>query len=271
MPHLTAFFVEVILESDFRVRPACFGEKAYFIDLSTSGDSTFIKSNSWTLGNGDVVVDTNLFGYLYGSPGTYEVTLTNITDYGCEQEITKLVDVYPVPEINLPNDTAICTNTTLTYNLPTEYQTMYFWSPDTHLIFQEPSTYTFYPNDSIQYTLQVVNEFGCAIADTMTIDTLSTPNIIAIPESDTVVIGESLQLEASGGYIYEWVSDLWLDDPFSPTPTTTPLDNIVYVVHGEDENGCMNSDTVHIYIKNEIILWIPNAIKVPVPTIFLEL
>ena len=62
----------------------------------------------WSFGNGDSLLLHNPAYYAYPSPGTYTVSVTSIFN-GCPDTLaSKVIKVYPYPQIDLGPDTAIC-------------------------------------------------------------------------------------------------------------------------------------------------------------------
>ncbi|MEM6878051.1 MAG: gliding motility-associated C-terminal domain-containing protein [Bacteroidota bacterium] len=98
------------------------------------------------------------------------------------------------------------------------------------------------PDSSTSYALAVFNE--CA-SDTLEV-LVELFEIEATAGEDTcVVIGEEIQLMASGGLFYAWEDSPYpVDDPVSPTPFVRPLEITTYAVEIEDANGCLTRDEV---------------------------
>ncbi len=67
-------------------------------------------------------------------------------------------------------------------------------------------------------------------------------------EDAVVCIGGSALLNASGGVTYVWSPATWLSDPFSPSPTSTPLDDITYTVTVTNANGCTDTDNITVTV-----------------------
>lgn len=79
--------------------PTCYPLLAQFTDTSIA--NIFFTRN-WNLGNGSIVVPNPTVGTVYQTPGTYSVSLTVTTTYGCSSTITKLLEVTgPVADFDL--------------------------------------------------------------------------------------------------------------------------------------------------------------------------
>ena len=75
----------------------CINETIQFIDTSTSNDLSNIISWTWTFGDGDQSNDQNIF-HSYTDTGTYQVTLTVVTDSGCSNSASLIVPIHEAPQ-----------------------------------------------------------------------------------------------------------------------------------------------------------------------------
>ncbi len=84
--------------------PNCFGSDTQFINLSST-ENGYITHWIWNFGDGSVP-DTVLFpedpnvSHLYAAPGIYEITLTVINSYGCDNTYSTELTVSPQPIAN---------------------------------------------------------------------------------------------------------------------------------------------------------------------------
>lgn len=81
-------------------------------------------------------------------------------------------------------------------------------------------------------------------------------NTIATQDEDTICVGESVQLNSSGGFGHSW--SLVSGDPIAPgnfsctsctDPIATPNSTSVYVVTSQSSSGCQDTDTVTIVVN----------------------
>lgn len=68
-----------------------------------------------------------------------------------------------------------------------------------------------------------------------------------------ICVGNSVELNASGGVTYSWTPATYLDDAFIANPTCTPLANINYLLTVTNTNGCIDTDTLHVEVFPEVI------------------
>jgi len=82
--------------SDFMADEVCFGELSSFNDISTSASGSLVQW-TWDFGDGVGVSILKNPKYQYATDGSFLVNLSVLSDYGCENQITKTVMVNPLP------------------------------------------------------------------------------------------------------------------------------------------------------------------------------
>ena len=96
---------------------------------------------------------------------------------------------------------------------------VYSWSPG---VFLDDST-----SATPIATVQETTDFMVIISDTCGIDTVYVTLPVFLGESNisndtNICLGNSVILNVEGGVSYEWTPATFLDDPFSPSPISTP-------------------------------------------------
>ncbi|MBS1658237.1 MAG: gliding motility-associated C-terminal domain-containing protein [Bacteroidetes bacterium] len=188
------------------------------------------------------------------STTTYVVTGIN----GCfTTSDTITVVVNPNPVATASDDVTICPGDTVQLN--SSGGVNYSWSPSDGL--SDPSS----PNpfavvfNTTTFTVLVENEFGCTDTENVTINVYNTPDVV-VSSDTTIYLGNSVDLEASGGVSYQWVPPTYLSDPNSPFPTSVlPQDTITYYVTVTSADGCQTTDSVTIYVRWDALVAIPSA------------
>ena len=113
------------------------------------------------------------------------------------------------------------------------------------------------PDTTTLYTVTVSYE-GCAI---ITDDVLVV--VHPLPDAnagldDSITIGSSTQLIATGGVQYTWFPTTGLDNPGIYNPIAGPSEMTIYSVEVIDIFGCVNTDTLTLTVISPSF-WVPNA------------
>lgn len=178
------------------------------------------------------------------TPGVWSET-NNSTN--CNMAAWKF-DLYGISAIVSVPDATICLPDSVFFSNNSQNGTQYYWD------FGDGSTSTeFEPNHYYENTgtydvmLVVSDESGCTIADTayVTVEILNFTGGDVV-EPGIVCPGESYQLEASGGSIYHWSPEEFLDDPTSATPIATIDSTTEFTV--SISNGC-GAEILHITLE----------------------
>ena len=119
------------------------------------------------------------------------------------------------------------------------------------------------PDKTTTYTVTVTGDYlttgiSCpAVTDNVTIIVHQLPIANAGPD-DTITVGSSTQLVATGGLQYEWSPSYTLNNAGINTPIANPTETMQYIVQVTDIYGCVNQDTVIITVITPAF-WLPNA------------
>ncbi|MCS6934028.1 MAG: gliding motility-associated C-terminal domain-containing protein [Chitinophagales bacterium] len=164
---------------------------------------------------------------------------------------------------SVSSDTQICAGQTV--QLFAQGGHSYNWSPIDHLSCSSCANPLASPVSSTDYVLIITDTLtGCVVNDTLRIDVLYLD--ASTLWSDTLVDqGTPVQIfsQASGGsgqYTYLWSPTLYLDNPASQNPVSTPLTDITYNLT-VTSGPC--TDTASVNIKVNII-----HIPVVMPNVF---
>ena len=182
------------------------------------------------------------------TPSTTTIYTVTYTLNGCQNTGSGTVTVNPVPTVSV-NSQAICLGAppaTLTAT-PSLTGGTYLWNPSStnaSTISMSPGVTTSY---IVTYTLN-----GCIASGSGTITVNPLPNVDA-GASNSVCIGSSVTLTATGASTYVWDKNVVNGVPFTPTGT----DN--YTVIGTSADGCNASDNVTItVIPLPLVSFTPN-------------
>ncbi len=198
------------------------------------------------LGDGTLVTDSTAFHYIYTQLGTFKPKFLLVDHVGC----TVPYDLEPVvthapPALNL-QDTAVCVGMPVEISLETdEYQ----WTPATYLSCDTCSNVTITPLGSVAYIVTATNQY-CQVTGALNIIADSLP--VLTPSLVKVCKNSSIQLNAGNAFTMAWSPALYLDDSASLTPTSTPLDSVVYDVTGYNSLGCSVTTQVAVDVIDKL-------------------
>lgn len=184
--------------------------------------------------NGSLIVGDLFFPGLAG-PGSIDVNYTYTAINGCATTATESYAVLQAPQIDLGNDTTVCS---ITLDAGSGYDT-YDWTPT------NDTTQTVEVQTTGVYEVVVVDANGCVGTDLIgiTVNPIPSP---AVTPSGTVefCVGDSVMLTAASGYdMYDWTTG-------SMVESTTVFGSDTVVVTVTNEFGCTATEEI-IVIMNE--------------------
>jgi photosystem II stability/assembly factor-like uncharacterized protein/PKD repeat protein len=92
------------------------------------------------------------------------------------------------------------------------------------------------------------------------INVSALPNVVINSAKDTVCIGDSIQLNASGASLFQWSASSTLSSTSIANPYAKPVFTTAYNVTGTDANGCSNNASKTINLNQLPIVSVTPAI-----------
>jgi len=182
--------------------------------------------------------------------GTTTIYQVKATIGGCSTTGNVKVNVVPYPFADAGKDTVICYNTPAPLHALTDGYT-WSWSPGSSLNNTGILNPVAYPQQTSDFVFTVYDNRGCPKPGKDTIHVTVLPKLAASAGRDTaVVVGQTLQLIATGGDRYAWSPPQSLSDANIANPVAIfaePSDRIPYQVQVFNTAGC--KDTAFINIK----------------------
>lgn len=251
--------------AEFTSTNVCEDATTSFTENSTVADidGDFVNTYSWSFGNGSSTTAQNPT-MNYGAENIYDVTLVVTTNYGCEDEITKQVEVYPLPNVNF-SPTEVCLNfdteftdestVSNTHTANSNVQWDWDFGGGVTSSDQNPA-HTFDADGTFNVTLEVTTDNDCvnSITIPVTVNPLPIAEFTFVNACDNEdVVMTSLATSVSGAIVdYSWdVDSDYISDYSGVTASHTfPGDGLHTVIHMvEDLNGCRDtiSHEVSVY------------------------
>ena len=194
---------------------------------------------NWNFGNGQLSTLQNPPPQLYNAAGTFLVTLRTTSSTGCIADTSKQIIINPLPVIDAGADTTVCANVLVTLR-PTGANT-YRWLPPTNNQLscsncQNPVATL--ASTSEWYYVEGSTVAGCKAIDSVHIQYLPSYTVTAAPPSDTLCIGQSTQLTATGAQLYLWTPAAGLSNNAIANPVANPSVSTTYRLVATDTLGC---------------------------------
>ena len=175
----------------------------------------------------------------------YKVTVSDF--YLCTVSDSVFIDVKPLPVVSLPPDERLCYGENFVLdagNLGADY----VWYQDGSSL---ATTQTITVKDSGQYTLQVIDSFGCENFDTFNL--YVNPQVIVGPLVDELICyGDTVTLTETGADSYEWKNDKNSTTITGSSITVNPTVTTTYYIKGtktEQGKTCYGYDTVIVNVN----------------------
>lgn len=227
------------------------------IRLNTVSDAL---SYSWTPATGLSNDHVKFPNVAPGSTITYQVT-ANLGK--CQDRDSITIRVSPYPTANAGNDTAICygSSAQLSGTIGGAY---YTWSPTAALTNITTLHPIAKPSGTTTYLLTVTDTFYCPKPTVDSIVVRVVPPVVVSAGNDTnVVIGQPLQLLATGATTYEWTPTAYLTNPSIANPVATIqtlTDSVRFYVTGYTPEGCKGSNNLLVKIfKTGSDIFVPSG------------
>ncbi|MCW3090400.1 MAG: type sorting protein [Ferruginibacter sp.] len=242
----------------------CASKDSVFVDVKTAvvinagNDTTICRTDGMTLNT-----TSNALHYTW-TPSTYlnsdtakrpfanplvaSTTYKVVANIGkCRDSSKVTIKTLPYPVANAGRDTSVCSG--LSAVLLATGGTSYQWSPATFLSAPNiANPMVIKPTVTTQYIVAVTSLAGCPKPAFDTVIVKVDPPVLANagPSDTTVVLGEPLFLNGTGGAGYLWKPSTWLNNPTISNPVANPAENITYQLTVTSALGCQAMDSIRI-------------------------
>ncbi|MEO6819027.1 MAG: PKD domain-containing protein [Ginsengibacter sp.] len=223
---------------------ACVFSDIQFTGLVLKSDQEAI-SWKWDFGNGQVWDKQNPPNQSYNTAGSYSVKVIANSANGCSDTASHLINLFPLPVINISGEKVICLNNATT--LLASGASQYSWIPSPSLSCLDCASPVASPEYSTQYIVIGLSNKGCRSVDSLTVE-VKRPFKISVSEKDTVCIGQTVQLSVKGADKYKWSPNSAINDAASANPVVSPARSTTYMVIGQDSKNCF-ADTGYIPVE----------------------
>jgi len=224
------------------------------VTLQATGDGLKFK---WTPAN--TLDDPNKRNPIATPPAnaTYSV-IASIGKCNAVDKVTIRTIPYPIAKAG--RDTTICYEDTAQLHA-SMVASRFSWSPTNTLQDFNTLNPIAFPLKTTQYVLTVTDTLGCPKPTKDTMLLTVRPKILAFAGRDTsIVIGQPLQLNASGAEFFKWTPPIGLNRTDIANPVALLNENITFVLKAYTEEGCFAMDTMTVKVfKTAPDIFVPNA------------
>lgn len=262
----------------FSSTSVCDGTAVQFTDLSNIATTDTIQSRTWDFGDGSGFNSNQNPSHLYAGNDSYTVELLVISNFGCQDSISKISIVNPNPVVNFTvNDTLGCEPLCISFQdnsiVATGINAGWAWNLGDGSIINNSQTFEHcYINDSV-YSSKTFNITITVTSDSGCVSSLSKNNYITVypspvagfttqPETTTTIDPVVSITDLSvGANIWNWnFGDLTTSVLSNPAPHTySDTGSYTITLITSTTYGCIDSAFQTIIIEPDFVFYIPNA------------
>ncbi len=241
----------------------CLGVPIATVNSSVGSGASY----DWNFGDG--ITDYNFEPtHTYAAAGVYQIRLTVNDTIGCTTSSTHRVAVHSINARTYVHDTIVCLRDSMLMSGYTEVVPSYMagsesyqWSPLTLIGHSGSADAKFKGLGVHVYTFTATLwPLGCTSSDTIRIDSKFPLQLTHVTASQTINLGESIQLNADSADQYTWYpNDGTLDNANISNPIATPTDSTTYMVVGQTVWGCKDTAYVTVGVNQIIYSFIPTS------------
>jgi gliding motility-associated-like protein len=233
-----------------------------FVNTSTGG-----FDYHWDFGVAGATNDTsNEFEptFTYPDTGTYTVKLVVNPHSTCPDSITRFVKVYPYFHANFTDSGAQCPGVPISFKdlstasiKPVNYWKWNFGDGDSSFVENPTHTYAYGGIYNVVFVSQNVKDCSDTILKQVLVD-----NFSPFAGNDTTIVkGESILFDATGGTNYAWTpgTNLNSTDVYDPLGNYPDTGTFTYYVYVTTELGCSGYDTIKVTVVNQAEFFVPTG------------
>lgn len=239
----------------FSAIDVCHGGSTVFTD-QTDANGSLIEGYLWDFQDADFSVAVNPV-HLYHTVDSFFVSMIVTSTNGCKDTANEWARVWPNPEplITAGGPQEFCDGDSVELTVSPVEPTI-LWSTG-----ETAESIWVRGDGNFDVTLQTVH--GCEGRTETDVTVWELPVLIASNDT-SVSLGNEVPLWVEGASLYTWEPSTYLNDEFSDNPESDPLETITYTVTGEDNRGCLSTESVLVKVRRRydlhpVNLFTPNG------------
>ncbi len=228
------------LEGDAEI---CIPDSAKFKATWLNNDNRPLQWN-WRFGNGSWAAKQDAGRVLYSKPGTYTIEAVAKDLNGCRDSLTIQLLARDTPRLVVTAANTTCLGTGV--NLTATGAESYKWEAHPTLSCLNCANPIATPSARTTYTVTGSNGTmaGCVRQKSVSINVITPIKVLSV-QGDSICVGDSYQLLASGGTNYLWSPASGLSATNIANPVARPLQSTTYMVVASDILHCFK-DTAYV-------------------------
>ncbi len=210
----------------------------------------------WTFGDGGTL-EGNSVNYAYPEAGSFTVAIEVLSaDNQASSRHEQAITVFPSPIFTLaPEGKAnLCPGETVTL-VGSEGFATYAWN-------NGEITPSITVSQAGVYSLTVTTSDGCTLTKEIEVRDVPNPEPIIEASTERVDLGDTLQLQVSGGDTYLWRPAQGLNDTTISNPIARPLVTTTYTCEVTNNEGCSVTAEYIVYVDRSLDV-VPDKIFSP--------
>jgi gliding motility-associated-like protein len=238
--------VPAIIISPSSASVSCSSPTVQLSSTVTPATSTY----TWSASSGGSLTSSSISNPIASGVGVFTLTAINPTN-GCVNSET--VSIVPsISSITLSVASASICNGSSTVLSVNGNATSYSWTPSSSLSSSIGSSVTANPSTTTTYT--VIGSTGtCSASTLVTVTVQAIPSLTITPLSQTVCLGQSASIAASGGPTYSWSPANSLNSASGSNVIATPTVVTVYTITS-GVGTCSSSAQATVEVTNNPLI-----------------
>lgn len=226
--------------------PPCDGLKVSFTSRSSGNTSQL-----WAFGDpgSPLATDTKLqTEWFYKDTGIVFVKLL-VKNERCADSLIKPINIIHPGVFSIKKDTSLCLGNSYFIGPANDTSIISFqWLP-TDFLDNAGNLYTFSrPRGSIVYVLKK-DYATCTRYDTFSVVVNELPDFkIIASRNDELCPGDSIFLESSGNFSFEWFPKDGVRQPFSANTWVQPSQTTTYILRAITSDNCLDEDSIEVAV-----------------------
>ena len=168
------------------------------VQLNAGGASSYL----WSPGSG--LSNTAIVNPIASPIVTEKYFVAGSSSQGCKSIDSVTITVLAAPVPGISNDTTVCLGNKAF--ISASGGSTYDWFPSTGLSDSTIFNPVAVPTVTTQYKVKISNNSGCFVYDSIMVNIVPKPIFTLLPKADSVCLGDSVTLTASGGSSYVWLN-----------------------------------------------------------------